>query len=257
LTSGKLITFDKDSDSDPQISDPRFIFINHDFIYLKNFLRHLNMLPVDGILADLGVSSHQFDTGERGFSFRTDAELSMKMDPDAGVSAQHIVNAYPVNELQDIFSHYGEIKNARTLAQRIVDARLSKPINTTAELAAIAESCSTIKEDRKKYLSLVFQALRIEVNQELEALKKLLTLSVDVLKPGGRIAIITYHSLEDRIVKNFILNGNFSGLKDRDIYGNINTPFRFVNKKPIIPSNEEIIDNPRSRSAKLRIAEKF
>lgn len=258
LTSGKLIAFDKDPDTNPLlISDPRFTFIRHDFKFLKNYLGHLDAMPVNGILADLGVSSHQFDTRERGFSYRYDADLDMRMDPDIEISAQDIVNTSSEEELHRIFGMYGEIKNAKTLAARVVKARSEAFIKTTANLVDIINSCVMRGDDRKKYIGQVFQALRISVNDELTSLKKLMESASEVLAKGGRLVVITYHSLEDRIVKNFIKAGNFTGKTETDIYGNLHVPFKQVNRKPYEPSDREVEENIRSRSAKLRIAEKL
>jgi 16S rRNA (cytosine1402-N4)-methyltransferase len=258
LTTGNLIAFDKDPDTNPLlISDPRFTFIRHDFKFLKNFLKHLDVVPVKGILADLGVSSHQFDTRERGFSYRFDADLDMRMDPDIETSAQDIVNQYSEEELHRIFGMYGEIKNAKTLAARVVFARSEAFIKTTANLVEIIDSCVMRGDDRKKYIGQVFQALRISVNDELNSLKKLMESAAEVLAPGGRLVVITYHSLEDRIVKNYIKAGNFTGKTETDLYGNLHVPFKQVNRKPFEPSDNEIGENIRARSAKLRIAEKL
>lgn len=258
LTTGHLIGFDKDPDSNPLlISDPRFTFIRHDFKYLKNFLNHLDAVPVNGILADLGVSSHQFDTCERGFSYRFDADLDMRMDPDIEISAQDIVNKYSEEELHRIFGMYGEIKNAKTLAARVVNARSIAFVKTTSNLVDIIDSCVMRGDDRKKYIGQVFQALRISVNDELTSLKILMETAAQVLAPGGRLVVITYHSLEDRIVKNFIRAGNFTGKAETDLYGNLLVPFKQVNRKHIEPSEAEVSENIRSRSAKLRIAEKL
>jgi 16S rRNA (cytosine1402-N4)-methyltransferase len=258
LKTGKLIAFDKDPDTNPLlISDPRFTFIRHDFKFIKNYLSHLDVVPVNGILADLGVSSHQFDTRERGFSYRFDADLDMRMDPDIEVSAQDIINTYSEEELHRIFGMYGEIKNAKTLAARIVKARSEAFIKTTSNLVDIINSSVMRGDDRKKYTGQVFQALRITVNDELNSLKKLIEAAAEVLIPGGRLVVITYHSLEDRIVKNYIKAGNFTGKTETDLYGNLHVPFRQVNRKPFEPSEKEIGENIRARSAKLRIAEKL
>lgn len=258
LTTGSLIAFDKDPDTNSLlISDPRFTFIRHDFKFIKNFLNHLDAVPVNGILADLGVSSHQFDTRERGFSYRFDADLDMRMDPDIETSAQDIVNTYNEEELHRIFGMYGEIKNAKTLASRVVYARSESFIKTTDNLVEIIDSCIMRGDDRKRYIGQVFQALRISVNDELNSLKKLMESAAEVLAPGGRLVVITYHSLEDRIVKNYIKAGNFTGQTETDIYGNLHVPFKQVNRKPFEPSDKEIGENIRSRSAKLRIAEKL
>jgi 16S rRNA (cytosine1402-N4)-methyltransferase len=258
LENGRLLAFDKDEDAqNNSIEDERFMLIHHDFIFMKNFLKQADALPVDGILADLGVSSHQFDVDERGFSFKKDADLDMRMDRDIESSAKEIVNTYSESDLHKIFGIYGELKNAKTIAREIASKRAEKQIETTIELAEIIKSCLRKTDDVNKFLTLAFQALRIEVNEELEALKSLLQTGVELLKPNGRFAIITYHSLEDRLVKNFFKSGNFRGQAEKDFYGNMKSPFRLVNKKPIVPNENELEQNPRSRSAKLRIAEKI
>ncbi|MDQ3072127.1 MAG: 16S rRNA (cytosine(1402)-N(4))-methyltransferase RsmH [Bacteroidota bacterium] len=254
---GRLYAFDRDADAQiNMIADERLTLIHHEFIHLKNFLRYFDALPADGILADLGISSHHVDDAGRGFSFRFDAPLDMRMDKQSRVSAKDIVNEAPQERLQDIFSKYGEVQNARTLSQAIVRKRKIQAIETTTDLAQIAQDVLPRKENLKKYLAPVFQALRIEVNDELGGLKTFLLQATDVLKPGGRLAVITYHSLEDRIVKNFIAAGNFEGKTAQDIFGNAETPLKAVTRKPITPGEEEINTNPRSRSAKLRLAEK-
>lgn len=253
---GRLLSFDQDEDAERNIVDnPHFTFVRSNFRYLKNFLRYHNIEQVDAILADLGVSSHHFDDSERGFSFRADGPLDMRMNKRAGITAADVVNNYSEERLADIFYLYGELKNSRKLASVITNARNAAPINT------IGTFLDTIKplfgrEREKKELAKVFQALRIEVNQEMEALKEMLNAATEVLSPGGRLVIITYHSLEDRLVKNMMKTGNIEGKIEKDFFGNVETPFRLVNNKVIVPSNEEIAENPRSRSAKLRIAEK-
>lgn len=253
---GKLVAFDQDVDAQANvIDDPRFEFVDQNFRYLKNFCRLHGAIPADGILADLGVSSHQFDKAERGFSTRFDAELDMRMDQSAKQSAKDVVNDYTEAELHRILGMYGEIQNAKTLARTIVTARLNNPINTIADLkGAIAQLIPRGKEN--KYLAQVFQALRIEVNQELEALQDFLNQSVEVLRPGGRLVVMSYHSLEDRLVKSFIAKGKFSGELEKDIYGNDDRPFEAVSRKAITATDEEIKLNNRARSAKLRIAVK-
>lgn len=253
---GRLLGFDQDEDAERNIvSNPHFTFVRSNFRYLHNFLRYYGISQVDGILADLGVSSHHFDDSERGFSFRFDGALDMRMNKRAGITAADVVNTYTEERLANIFYLYGELKNSRKLAAVLVKARTSQPI------ATIGEFLETIKplfgkEREKKELAKVFQALRIEVNQEMEALKEMLAAATQVLRPGGRLAIITYHSLEDRIVKNVMKTGNAEGKTKKDFYGNVQTPFRLVNNKVIVPDTEEVERNPRSRSAKLRIAEK-
>lgn len=253
---GRLLAFDQDVDAQQNtIDDDRFTLIDQNFRYLKNFTRLHNAIPVDGILADLGVSSFQFDQAERGFSIRFDAELDMRMNQQADLSAKEVVNNYSEAELHRIFGMYGEIQNAKSLAKTIITARLNGPINTVADLKnAIANLIPRGKEN--KYLAQVFQALRIEVNQELEALKEFLLQTADVLAAGGRLVVMSYHSLEDRLVKNFIAKGKFSGELEKDIYGNDNRPFDAVTRGAVTATEEEIINNNRARSAKLRIAVK-
>jgi len=253
---GLLVAFDQDVDAQRNaIDDDRFVFVDQNFRYLKNFSRLHGAVPADGILADLGVSSHQFDQADRGFSTRFDAELDMRMDQSATLTAKEVVNKYDEADLHKIFGMYGEIQNAKSLARTIVTARLNAPINTIADLkSVIAGLIPRGKEN--KYLAQVFQALRIEVNQELEALQDFLQQTVDVLAVGGRLVVMSYHSLEDRLVKNFIAKGKFSGELEKDIYGNDNRPFDAVSRKAIIASDEEIKTNNRARSAKLRIAVK-
>jgi 16S rRNA (cytosine1402-N4)-methyltransferase len=253
---GRLLAFDQDADAQQNvIDDERFTFIDQNFRYLKNFCRLHNAVQVDGILADLGVSSYQFDQAERGFSIRFDSELDMRMNQASELSAKEVVNTYAEADLHRIFGMYGEIQNAKTLAKSIVTARLNGPIVTVADLKnAISNNIPRGKEN--KYLAQVFQALRIEVNQELEALKDFLTQSADVLASGGRLVVMSYHSLEDRLVKNFIAKGKFSGELEKDIYGNDSRPFDVVSRGAITATTEEIVNNNRARSAKLRIAVK-
>ena len=253
---GHLYSFDQDADAEKNIfPDPRFTFVRSNFRYLKNFLRYYQVEQVDGILADLGVSSHHFDDEERGFSFHANTSLDMRMNTRAGKTAADIVNSYSEEQLADVFYLYGELKNSRKLASALVKERSGHPIQTIPEFLEIIKPFFG-KEREKKELAKVFQALRIEVNDEMEALKEMLNASVDVLKPGGRLVVITYHSLEDRLVKNIIKTGNFQGKAEKDFYGNLLTPFSIVNNKVITANDEEIAKNPRSRSAKLRIAEK-
>lgn len=257
ITEGRLFAFDQDEDAAGNtIEDDRLFFIRHNFRYAKNFLQHFGVIQVDAIFADLGVSSHDFDVPERGFSFRFDGELDMRMNRDAQVDAAVVVNEYAEEQLVHIFSMYGEIKNARKLAAEVLKARNERPVKTTARLREIASKCAP-RATENKYLAQVFQALRIEVNEEMEALKEFLEASLDILKSGGRIAIITYHSLEDRLCKNFMKAGNFSGKVEKDFYGNIQSPFKMVTRKVIVPGIEELEMNPRSRSAKLRVAERI
>ena len=254
--NGRLLAFDQDADAQQNvIDDERFEFIDQNFRYLKNFIRLHNAIPVDGILADLGVSSYQFDQAERGFSIRFDAELDMRMNQADKLTAKEVINTYSEADLHHIFGIYGEIQNAKSLAKTIVTARLNAPMNTVADLKnAIVGLIPRGKEN--KYLAQLFQALRIEVNQELEALKDFLIQSAEVLVSGGRLVVMSYHSLEDRLVKNFIAKGKFSGEVEKDIYGNDQKPFEAVSRGAITASEEEIKNNNRARSAKLRIAVK-
>lgn len=256
LTSGKLFAFDQDEDAVRNVpNDERLIFIRSNFKYIKNFLRYHEIEEVDGILADLGVSSHDFDEADRGFSFRFDAPLDMRMNRESDFSAATVIANYESNELIRIFRDYGEIKNAHKLAGAILAARNIKSITTTGELQQAIQICIP-KAIEKKYLAQVFQALRMEVNKEKEVLMEFLTSSLELLKPGGRLVVLTYHSIEDRLVKNFMKSGNFEGIVNQDFYGNFISPFTLINRKVMIPSDNEIRENPRSRSAKLRIAEK-
>lgn len=254
--NGRLLAFDQDADAQRNmINDDRFEFIDQNFRYLKNFCRLHGAIPVSGILADLGVSSHQFDEAERGFSIRFDAELDMRMNQAAELTAKTVVNTYSEVDLHRIFGVYGEIQNAKSLAHTIVTARLNAPINTVADLKnAISDRIPRGKEN--KYLAQVFQALRIEVNQELEALKEFLTQTAEVLETGGRLVIMSYHSLEDRLVKNFIAKGKFSGEVEKDFFGNDQKPFDAVSRGAVTATAQEIAQNNRARSAKLRIAVK-
>lgn len=252
---GKLIGFDQDDDVRSQmIEDKRFMFLNHNFRELKRMLRFSAIRRVDGILADLGVSSYQFDEAERGFSYRFDAPLDMRMNQGEGKTAAVLLNTYTAENLQKIFSEYGEVRNSKTLAQAIVAARVGKSYYNISDLLAVSDPLSM--GDKMRYRSQVFQALRMEVNDELGALKEFLEQSLEVLAVGGRLAIITFHSIEDRLVKNFMKSGNFDGELASDFYGNITRPFNVITKKPIEPSQEEVRNNPRARSSKLRIAEK-
>lgn len=249
--NGKLFAFDQDDDSLRNlIDDERFVFNHHNFRYLKRYLRLHGELKVDGILADLGVSSHQLDKPERGFSYRFDAELDMRMNRAEGITAADIANTYSVDELQRIFSDYGEVRNSKTLAQKIVQERKSKEIKTIGDFLHIIEPI--IRGFRSRYLSQVFQALRIEVNDEMGALKEFLEESLAVLKPKGRIVVISYHSIEDRMVKNFLKTGNVEGIVRSDFFGKIERPFTLINKGVTTPPEEEIKENPRARSAKMR-----
>jgi len=256
INTGKLVAFDQDDDALPNlINDERFVFVNHNFRFLKNFLKYHDIDKVDGILADLGVSSHHFDDPERGFSFRFDGELDMRMNQSAKVSAKNIVNEYDEAYLARLFWEYGELKNSRKLAKVIADKRSEKAIETVKELTDVLMPFLP-KHAEHKFLAKVFQALRIEVNREIEFLKEMLLQTTEVLKPGGRLVVITYHSLEDRLVKNFIRSGVFKGEAEKDFYGIADVPFEAVNRKIIVPTDEEIKENNRARSAKLRIAKK-
>ena len=254
---GHLMAFDRDEDALAQApDDPRFILIHNNFRFIHNYTLLHAEGGLDGILADLGVSSHQFDTAERGFSFRFNAPLDMRMNRQGGKTASDIVNSYTQEELEKIFRLYGELDNARRVAQLIATARGTASILTTDDLdRAIAAALPSFAQH--KYLAKVYQALRIEVNGEMRALEKFLSGAAASLKPGGRLAVITYHSLEDRMVKNFIRSGDVRGLEEKDVYGRINAPLRAVNRKPVLPDETEIAFNTRARSAKLRIAEKL
>ena len=251
-----MIAFDQDEDAlSNAIDDERFTLANENFRYLKNFLRLYNAFPLDGILADLGISSHQIDTPNRGFATRFDGPLDMRMGRKQGVTAAQMINSYPEERLYSVFKLYGEISNARLLAAKIIEGR-TKPINTTNELKEAIKPCTPLNYENK-YLAQVFQAIRIEINDEMGALQAMLKQCADVLKPGGRLVIISYHSLEDRLVKNYIKTGNFEGEVEKDFFGNKLTSLISVTRKPITPSESEIKNNPRSRSAKLRIAQKI
>ena len=255
-SESRLFSFDQDPDAEKNIvDDKRFTFVRSNFRYLHNFLRYYRVEKVDAILADLGVSSHHFDDSERGFSFRFDGKLDMRMNKRAGITAADIVNTYEEERLANVFYLYGELKNSRKLASVLVKARATKPIETIGEFIDLIKPLYG-KEREKKELAKVFQALRIEVNQEMEALKEMLYAATEALKPGGRLVVITYHSLEDRMVKNIMKTGNVEGKAVQDFFGNVQTPFRLINNKVITPCDEEVERNPRSRSAKLRIAEK-
>ena len=253
---GRLIAFDQDEDAVKNaFDDPRFMLVRSNFRYLKNFLRYYGIDEVDGVMADLGVSSHHFDDSSRGFSFRFQGDLDMRMNRMAGMSAADILNNYTAEPLADIFYHFGELRSARAIASAIAVYRTTRRIITTGQLLDILQPF-TGRDKEKKVLAQAFQALRIEVNGEMDALREMLLRSLEMLKPGGRISVISYHSLEDRLVKNFFRSGNFEGEVIKDFYGNVETPFELVNRKVIVPSEEEQRVNPRSRSAKLRIAKK-
>lgn len=254
--TARLYSFDQDEDAEKNIvDDPRFTFVRSNFRYLHNFLRYYHHEQVDAILADLGVSSHHFDDSERGFSFRFEGKLDMRMNKRSGLTAADVVNTYSEERLADLFYLYGELKNSRKLAATLVKARASAPLTTIEEFLAVVKPLFG-REREKKELAKVFQALRIEVNQEMEALKEMLASAVRVLKPGGRLVVITYHSLEDRLVKNLMKTGNTEGRVVKDFFGRVETPFRLVTNKVIVPDEAEQQRNPRSRSAKLRIAER-
>ena len=258
LGNGKLIVFDQDEDAyENRPDDPRVIFVKHNFRYLTNFLRYLNIDKVDGILGDLGVSSHHFDVAERGFSFRFNGALDMRMNSAATKDAAFVLNNYKSDELRRIFSVYGEIKNAGRLVREITFHRINNPFRETGDLKRVAEKIAP-KKDVSKFLAKVFQALRIEVNQEMAVLEETLAQCPALLKKDGRLVIISYHSLEDRLVKNFVKTGEFrSSEVETDIYGNADVPLKAISRKVIVPSDDEIDRNNRARSAKLRIAERI
>tara|TARA_B110000503_G_C7146626_1_gene413311 strand:+ start:1155 stop:2063 length:909 start_codon:yes stop_codon:yes gene_type:complete len=255
--NGRLFAFDQDPDAeDNSIDDDRFSLIAQNFSFLKNFLRMYNAIPVDGVLADLGVSFHQFDVPKRGFSFRFEGPLDMRMDQKRKLTAAKVVNTYSAEQLEMIFKEYGELRNAKQIVQNIETARAEKKITTVEGLKAILKNITPEKIEHK-FLAQVFQALRIEVNEELKVIQDLLEQTVEVLKDGGRMSVITYHSLEDRLVKNFFKTGNVQGKVEKDFFGNLIRPMEPINRKPIVPGADEVKDNNRSRSAKLRIAEKI
>jgi 16S rRNA (cytosine1402-N4)-methyltransferase len=257
LTTGRLIAFDQDPDAAANIiSDERLTFLNQNFRYLRNNLRYIGIEAIDGLIADLGVSFHQFDSHERGFSFRNDAELDMRMNRQAAVKASDILRTYDEQQLADVFYHYGELTNSRKLAAAIVRARAKSPVVTVSDLVSALAGLIP-KAQENKFFARLFQSLRIEVNHEMEALQEMLQQALQVLNQGGRLVVITYHSLEDRLVKNFMRTGNFEGMSEKDFYGNQTVPFRQVNRKVIVPSEEETEKNSRARSARLRIAEKI
>lgn len=256
LKGGHLYAFDQDADAARNaFDDPRFTFIPQNFRYMKNFVQLYAGVKVDGILADLGVSSYQFDTPEKGFSTRFEGRLDMRMNQNAPVDAAGVVNTYEVEALAGVFSRYGELKNSMAIARDIELARSVQPIETTTDLKAAVAS-HLPKGAENKTLAQIFQALRIEVNKEMEVLEEFLTQCPDVLKPGGRLVVLSYHSLEDRLVKNFMRSGNAGGTVEKDFFGNQLTPYKLITHKPVVPSDEEIVRNSRARSAKLRIAER-
>jgi 16S rRNA (cytosine1402-N4)-methyltransferase len=255
--NGHLYGFDQDADAELNIvNDDRFTFVRSNFRYLKNWMRYYEVEQLDGLLADLGVSSHHFDDESRGFSFRFDAPLDMRMNKRAGMTAADIVNTYTEEQLADVFYLYGELKNARKLASSLVRARQESPIITTGQLLELTGKLFA-REREKKEETKLFQALRIEVNHEMDALREMLKGACQLLKPGGRLSVITYHSLEDRIVKNVMRAGNAEGKVEQDFFGKTKSPLHLINNRVIVPSAEELERNPRSRSAKLRIAEKI
>lgn len=272
---GHLFSFDQDADAENNIfedrgdakdcsneqkgkrfvDDSRFTFVRSNFRFLKNWMQYYGIEQIDGLLGDLGVSSHHFDDESRGFSFRFDAPLDMRMNKRAGKTAADIVNEYDEEQLANLFYIYGELKNSRRIASALTNARRQKPIVTTSDFISAVEPLFK-REREKKDMAKLFQALRIEVNHEMTALKEMLMAATDVMKPGGRLSIITYHSLEDRIVKNIMKTGNIEGKVEQDFFGHIDSPYKLINNKVIVPSEEEQSQNPRSRSAKLRIAER-
>ena len=255
--NGHLIGFDQDPDAKANAWEaPNFTFIAGNFAFLKNQLRMFNLFPVDGILADLGVSSHQFDSGERGFSIRMDDELDMRMNQAGDLTAKKVVNEYDEEDLYRVFREYGEIQSLKRTVETILRARQMQKIETTGQLRDLMAPLAQRGKEHK-FLAQVFQAIRIEVNDEMNVLQKMLEQAVDVLKPGGRLVVISYHSLEDRLVKNFMKRGSFEGKIEKDFFGNILKPLEEVNRKPILPTTEEMERNSRSRSAKLRIAIKL
>jgi len=256
LQGGKLVAFDQDEDAIQNlIDDDRLIFVNHNFKFIQNFLRYYGIEKVDGILADLGVSSHDFDQPDRGFSFRFDGNLDMRMNQSSEKDAIAVINEYDASRLGEMFREYGEIQNWRNLAQTIEQARASQKIVTITQFLNAISRCVPARIE-KKYLAQVFQALRIEVNNEMEALKIFLESTLDILNPGGRLVVISYHSLEDRMVKNFMRSGRVDGKTEQDFFGHYHLPLEVISRKVIVPDEDEIARNPRARSAKLRIAQR-
>ena len=257
ITTGSLIAFDQDQDAlANKPDDDRLILINQNFRFMRNFLKLYKAVPVDGILADLGISSHQIDKAERGFSVRFEAELDLRMNQRKDLTAAKVVNTYSVAKLREIFFRYGDLKNAGRISSLIETARSQSEIKTTGQLKDILKSLAPRMQENKFYAK-VFQALRIEVNDEMGALEEMLEQTADLLKPGGRLVVISYHSLQDRLVKNLIKTGNVEGKVHKDFFGNMETPFEVITRKPIIPTDKEIETNNRARSAKLRVAEKI
>jgi len=257
LEKGRLIAFDQDEDALRNIpADDRLLFLNQNFRFLRNNLRFNDISSIDGLIADLGVSFHQFDEAERGFTFRQDAPLDMRMNKSGNVTAALILKTLDETSLAEVFYRFGELSNSRRIAKKIVEARVIKPLNTVNDIIEAIGNLAPARQEHKFYAK-VFQALRISVNHEIDYLREMLEQALDLLKPGGRLVVITYHSLEDRIVKNFMKSGNFEGVENKDFYGNIETPFRIINRKGTTPGEEEIAYNNRARSARLRIAEKI
>ena len=257
LTTGKLIVFDQDEDAAcNSFSDQRFTFLNQNFRFLKNNLRFNGISTVDGIIADLGVSFHQFDEPSRGFTFRQDAPLDMRMNKNSQQKASDLLALLSETELADLFYEYGELTNSRKIAKAIVKARMEQPLLTVNDIERVIRKLAPFGQEHK-FFAKVFQALRIAVNREIDYLKEMLNQALEILNPGGRLVVITYHSLEDRVVKNFTRTGNFEGEEKKDFYGNPVTPFRLINRKVIIPAEKEVSINNRARSARLRIAEKI
>lgn len=257
LKTGKLVAFDQDADARINVpDDKRLIFLDQNFRFLKTNLLYNGIKSIDGLIADLGVSFHQFDVPERGFTFRHDAPLDMRMNRNSSLTAAALIRSLDESVLADIFYNYGELANSRKIAREIIRARNDKPITTTGDLVSVTRKFAQPGQENKFFAKL-FQALRISVNHEIEYLREMLLQALEMLNSGGRIAVITYHSLEDRVVKNFFRSGNFEGDENKDFYGNAQTPFRVITKKGIVPGSEEIAGNSRARSAKLRIAEKI
>jgi 16S rRNA (cytosine1402-N4)-methyltransferase len=256
LKNGRLIGFDQDEDAVANVpDDKRFTFVKHNFRFLKNFLNYYGIESIDGIIADLGVSSHHFDTPMRGFSFRFNGNLDMRMNTKSDFSAQHLLNTYTLDQLTLIFREYGELDNARNLARKVVEARNDKPLMEIRDFLDAIVDCMP-KKNENQYLAKIFQAMRIEVNKEIENLREMLEQATELLNPKGRLVVISYHSLEDRLVKNFMKSGRFEGDIETDMFGNILRPLDPVNRKVIVPDENELKFNSRARSAKLRIAEK-
>lgn len=257
LTSGRLVAFDQDEDAERNaIDDNKFLFLNQNFRFLKNNLHFNGITAIDGLIADLGVSFHQFDEPERGFTFRQDAPLDMRMNKSGRITAATLLNDLGEAELADILYKFGELTNSRKIAKELVAARNRKPLRSVNDMIEAVGKLAPFRQEHK-FFAKVFQSLRIAVNHEIDYLEEMLVQALDMLKPGGRLVVITYHSLEDRVVKNFMKTGNFEGTEKKDFYGNTETPFRMITKKGITPGDEEIANNNRARSARLRIAEKI